>query len=86
MIVRGSLIKKCRKFNIPVVICLTVYTKAKDNMNWKKRFKVLREMGVLVQIVDLVESLYEFISMMVGVDGEESEAFPAEQGVTQHLY
>ena len=40
-------------------------------------------MGVSALVVDLVESLYEFNSMVVRVDGEESEAFQSEQGVSQ---
>lgn len=46
-------------------VCLIDYAKAFHYMNWKKRYKVLREMSVLSQIVDLVESLYKF-NFMVG--------------------
>ena len=52
-------------------------------MNWKKLFKVLREMGVPAYIADLVKSLYEFNSKVARVDGEESKAFRAEQWVRQ---
>ena len=38
-------------------------------------------MGVPACVVGLVEFLYEFNSMVVRVDSEESEAFQAEQGV-----
>ena len=34
-------------------------------------------------ILDLVEFLYEFNSMLVRVDGEESEVFQLEQGLRQ---
>ena len=40
-------------------------------------------MGVPVHIVNLAESLYEFNSMVVRVDDEEFEAFPAKQGACQ---
>ena len=40
-------------------------------------------MGVLAHIVDLVKSLYGFNSMVVSVDGEESEAFQSEHRVCQ---
>ena len=40
-------------------------------------------MPVLAHIVDLTESLYEFNSMEVRVNGEESEAFGVEQVVRQ---
>ena len=47
-------------------------------MNWKKLFKVLRGIRVPDNIVDLVESLYQFNYMVLRVDGEESKAFQAE--------
>ena len=40
---------------------------------------ISREIRVLAHIADLVESLCEFNSMLMRVDGEESEAFQAEQ-------
>ena len=54
------------------------YAKAFDCVNWKKLFKLLKEVGVSAYIVDLVESLYKFNYIMVRVDGEESEAFQAK--------
>ena len=59
------------------------YAEAFDCVNWKKFFEVLREIGVRAHIVDLVESLYEFNSMMIRVDGEEPEDFQVEQGLRQ---
>ena len=44
-------------------------------------YKILREMGAPSHLVDLVESLYDDNTMMVRVDGEESEVFCAEQGM-----
>ena len=40
-------------------------------------------MGVSAHIVNLVEHLHEFNSMEMRVAGEQSEAFQAEQGVSQ---
>ena len=60
-------------------MCFIDYTKAFECVNWKKFFKVPREMGVPDHIADLVESLHEFNSMLVRVDGEESKAFQAVQ-------
>ena len=42
-----------------------------DCVNWKL-FKILREMGVLAHIVVLAESQYQFNSMVVKVDAEET--------------
>ena len=58
-----------------MVICVIDYARAFDCVNWKKLFEVLKELGVTAHVVGLVESLYEFNSMIVKVDGEESEAF-----------
>ena len=54
-----QIIKKCRDFNIPEVMCFTDYTKAIDCVNWKKVFKVLRKIEVPAYIVDLAKSLHE---------------------------
>ena len=78
-----QIIEKLNEVNIPVVLCFVDYAKACDCVNWQKLFKVLREIGVPAYLVDLVESLYEFSSMMARVAGEESEAFQAEKGVRQ---
>ena len=59
-----------------VVMCFIDYDKAFDYVNWKKG-------RVRAHIVDLVESLYQFNSMKVRVDNEESEAFQEEQEVCQ---
>ena len=75
--------EKCREFNIPVVICFIDCTKIFDWVNWKKLFEVLREMGVQAHVVDLVESLYGFNSLVVRGDAKESEAFQAEEGMRQ---
>ena len=77
-----QIIEKCSEFNI-TVMCFIDYTKAFDCVNWKKLFEVLREIVALAHIVDLVETLNEFNSLLVRADGEESEAFQAEQKVLQ---
>ena len=40
-----------------------------DYVNWKKLFKVPREIRVPAHVVDLMESLHEFNTMMLRVDG-----------------
>ena len=53
-------------------------------MNWKKLpLQSQKEIEIPTNIVDLVESLHEFNSMVLRVDTEESEAFKAGQGVRQ---
>ena len=74
-----QIIEKCRKFSIAVMMCSIDYAKAFDCVNWNKLLKVLRKIGVPAHTVDLVQSLCEFNSMVVRVDGEESEVFQAKQ-------
>ena len=47
-----QIFEKFRDFSLPVVMCFIGYAKAIDCMNWKKLFKVLREMGVPVHTMD----------------------------------
>ena len=68
-----EIIEKYREFIIPVVMCFIDYAKVFGRVNWKKLFKVLREMGILALIVDLTESIYEFNCMAMRVYGGESE-------------
>ena len=74
-----QIIKKCREFNIPAVVCFIDYAKVFDCVKWRELYKILPEMGVPSHLVALVESLYGDNIMVVRAD----EASHAEQGVRQ---
>ena len=73
-----QIIKKFRKFNIPVVLCFIDYAKAFDCVNWIKLYEILREMGVPDHLIELIKSLYDKNEMVVRVGGEESNPFQSE--------
>ena len=73
--------------NVRLVMCFIDCARAFDSVNWKKIFKVLREMRIPTHTVDLVESLHELYSMVARVDGEKSSwCFLSGTGDASRMY
>ena len=77
-----KIVKQNYGFNIPVMMCFIDFVQAFDLEKWKKKLlKFYGEMKVPSHLIDLVESLYEYKAVTMGIDGKESEAFQDEQDV-----
>ena len=53
------IIEKAREFQKNIYFCFTDYAKAFDCVDYKKLWKILKEMGILDHLTCLLRNLYE---------------------------
>ena len=63
------------------MMCFIDYAKAFDCVNLGSSSKFLEKWRIPAHVVDMVQSPYEFNSIVVRVDDDECEAFQAQQRV-----
>ena len=64
-------------------ICFVDYEKAFDRVNWLKLMEVLQQVGVDKRDRDLIKNLYTEQTVVIRVDGKDSEAAKIGRGVRQ---
>lgn len=68
---------------MPTYLCFVDYTKAFDNVQWSRLWKVLNTMGAPAHLIGVVKSLYETSLAKIKLDNNLSDKCTINKGVRQ---
>lgn len=78
-----QMIKKCREYNVPMLMCFINYNKAFDFVNWNRLLEVLNQMGVPDHLINLIKNIYLESTTVVKIEDIMSRDFHPQRGVRQ---